>query len=181
MKIKFLSWTQRKEIELENLRGADLCGANLCDADLYDANLRGANLYGANLCDANLRGANLCGANLCDADLYVADLHGANLCGANLYGANLRNANLCDNMKIKTLHTYSGLYKYEVWSFVDDKNEPWVRMGCLYKPISEWDKITIEKSNLSEFPDDNSDDSTERARAFYFARAQALLDAKRKT
>ncbi len=166
MKIKFLSWTQRKEIELENLRGADLCGANLCDADLYDADLYGADLRNANLHGANLRGA---------------DLRGADLRGADLYGANLRNANLCDNMKIKTLHTYSGLYKYEVWSFVDDKNEPWVRMGCLYKPISEWDKITIEKSNLSEFPDDNSDDSTERARAFYFARAQALLDAKRKT
>jgi hypothetical protein len=34
MKIKFLAWTGKADIELANLSGANLCGANLCGANL---------------------------------------------------------------------------------------------------------------------------------------------------
>jgi hypothetical protein len=72
------------------------------------------------------------------------------------------------------------LYRYEVWAFVTEKNVPWVRMGCLYKSVQDWDAIGIRSSNLSEFPDDQSEASEERARAFEFARAQALINAAKK-
>jgi len=99
MKIKFLQYTDKQEIELANLyganlRGADLYGANLRGADLYGAYLRGADLYDANLRGADLRGADLYDANLRGADLYGANLRGADLCGAYLRGADLRGAYL---------------------------------------------------------------------------------------
>jgi Family of unknown function (DUF5758)/Pentapeptide repeats (8 copies) len=104
MKIKFLAWTGKADIELANLRGAnlsnaDLSGADLSSADLSVANLRGANLSGANLSNADLSGADLYSAglsvaNLLGADLCGADLRGADLCGADLSVANLRVANL---------------------------------------------------------------------------------------
>jgi hypothetical protein len=51
-------------------------------------------------------------------------------------------------------------------------------MGCFYKSVADWDTIGIRKSNPKEFRDDGSEASEERARAFEFARTQALLDAK---
>ena len=178
-----------------NLRGANLCGANLCGANLCGANLCGANLCGANLCDADLCGANLCGANLCnanlcdadlcdadlrganlrDADLCDADLRGANLRGADLRGANLCGANLCDaDLKVSAMEIFTGLYQYTCWAIVSMDGVPWVRMGCLWKTIEEWDRVGIRKSNPSEFPDDDSEKCNRRARAFEFTRSAAL-------
>jgi len=51
-------------------------------------------------------------------------------------------------------------------------------MGCFCKTVAEWDKIGIRASNPREFPDNKSAASEERARAFEFARTQALIDAK---
>ena len=170
-----------------NLTGADLTGANLTGAYLTGANLRGANLAdadltGAYLGDANLRGANLAGANLSGANLTGAYLAGANLTGAYLTGAYLTDANLTSahltDAKIATLHVYSGLYRYEVWAFTTEQGAACVRMGCFYKSVADWDTIGIRKSNRNEFPDDGSEASEGRARAFEFARTQALLDAK---
>jgi len=47
-------------------------------------------------------------------------------------------------------------------------------MGCLFKSLEDWDKIGIRNSNLSEFPDDGSERSEERAAAFEFAKATGL-------
>jgi len=156
-----------------NLRGADLSGANLRGADLSGADLRGANLSGANLRDANLR----------DADLRDADLRGANLSGANLRGANLRDANLRDadlrgadlrDAEIQALRVFTGLYSYQVWAVLFEDGSRWVRMGCLFKSLDDWEKIGIRKSNASEFPDDGSERCEERVRAFEFAKDAAL-------
>ena len=133
------------------------------------ANLAGANLAGAYLAGAYLAGANLAGAYLADANLAGANLAGANLDGANLDGAYLDGAN-----RIKILEVYTGLYKYQCWAVVTDRGIPWVRMGCLWKSLEEWDTIGIRKSNTSEFRDDGSERSERRARAFEFTRAQAV-------
>jgi len=143
--------------------GADLCGADLCGA-----NLRGANLRGADLCGADLCGADLCGADLCDANLRGADLRDANLRDANLCGANLR------GIKIKSIRIFSGLYRYQVFSILAMDGKRFVKMGCLFKSLEEWDKVGILKSNESEFPDDGSRKSQERAEAFEFAKNEAL-------
>ena len=76
--------------------------------------------------------------------------------------------------KLKILKGFSGLYRYNVWAVLFDDGSRWVRMGCLFKSLDDWDKITIRASNLSEFPDDGSDKSEERAAAFEFAKAAAL-------
>ncbi len=127
-----------------------------------------ANLNGANLYRANLNGANLNGANLNGANLYRASLDGASLDGASLNGA------LIDGKPIVTLRVFSGLYKYTVQAVLFQDGSRWVRMGCLWKSLDEWESIGIRKSNLSEFPDDGSDRCEERVAAFEFAKAAAL-------
>ena len=156
--------------------GADLGGADLGDADLGGADLHGADLGGANLRGANLRGADLHGADLGDANLRGADLGGANLRGADLRSADLGGADL-RGKKIQALRAFAGLYKYQVWAYVLEDGTPCVRMGCLYKTVSEWDVVTIRESNTGEFPNDGSPRCEQRARAFAFARSEALIMA----
>jgi hypothetical protein len=148
--------------------GANLCGANLFDADLRGADLFDADLRGANLFDADLFGADLFVADLSGADMIDADLRGANLCGADLCGADLF------GVKIKSLKAFSGLYRYQVFAILATNGKRYVKMGCLFKSLEEWEKIGILKSNESEFPDDGSRKSLERKEAFEFARNAAL-------
>ena len=107
-------------------------------------------------------------AVLRDADLRDADLRDADLRGADLTGA----------VKIKALVAIQGNYPYEIWAYVSSDGVPYVRMGCLTYTIQKWDEITIERSNVSEFPDDGSPKSLARVRAFRFAREEALILAK---
>jgi uncharacterized protein YjbI with pentapeptide repeats len=162
--------------------------ANLRGADLTDADLRGADLRGANLTDADLRGADLTGADLTGADLRGADLRDVYLTGANLTGAYLRDvyltgANLTgaylrdangEKKKIVTMRVFAGLYEYQVWAVLFEDGSRWIRMGCLWKSMDEWESVGIRKSNLSQYPDDGSDKSEERVAAFEFAKAAAL-------
>ena len=166
-----------------NLRDADLRGANLRDADLRGADLGGANLRdadlrGANLRDADLRGADLGDADLGDADLRGADLRGADLGGADLRGADLGDADLGGAGEISALRVLTGLYQYQCMAIVTESGAPWVRMGCLWKSVEEWDRIGIRSSNTSEFPDDGSPKCEERVRAFEFVRDMALRMAE---
>jgi len=122
----------------------------------------------ANLSGANLSGANLYGATLRDANLRDADLYGATLRGANLYGSN------GEKQKIVTMRVFSGLYPYQVQAALFQDKSRWVRMGCLFYSLEEWEKIGIRNSNLNEFPNDGSDKCEERVAAFEFAKAAAL-------
>jgi hypothetical protein len=74
---------------------------------------------------------------------------------------------------------FSGLYPYECWAFATAEGCPWVRMGCLWKPVDEWDAIGIRDSNLGQFPNDGSETCEQRVRAFDFTRAEALRLAER--
>ena len=155
--------------------------ANLRDAVVRavaaKANLRGANLSGANLIGAYLIGAYLGGAYLRGANLRGAYLSGAYLIGAYLRGAYLSGAKL-DGLIVARMACYSGLYAYAAHAVVSDAGEPWVRMGCLWHSVEEWDRIGIRNSNPREYPDDGSFASEERVRAFEFARASALAMAE---
>ena len=130
------------------------------------ANLRDA-VVRAVAAKANLRGANLSGANLIGAYLIGAYLRGAYLSGAKL-----------DGLIVARMACYSGLYAYAAHAVVSDAGEPWVRMGCLWHSVEEWDRIGIRNSNPREYPDDGSFASEERVRAFEFARASALAMAE---
>lgn len=93
-----------------------------------------------------------------------ADLRGADLSSANLSGG-----------KIVSLRAYSSsLYPYQVWAVLFENGSRWVRMGCLWKSLDDWERVGIRKSNLSEFPDDGSERCEKRAAAFEFAKAAAL-------
>ena len=141
---------------------------NLAEAVESHANLSGADLYGADLSDAKLYGANLYGANLSCADLSHANLSNVNLSGANLYGADLY------GKKIHSMRIFSGLYKYTVHAVLFIDGSRWVRMGCLFKSLEEWEKIGIRDSNPSEFPNDGFEKCEERVAVFEFATAAAL-------
>ena len=145
-------------VKLAYENGADLSGADLSGAYLSGAYLRGADLRGADLSGAYLSGAYLSGAYLNGADLSGAYLSGAYLSGA----------------KIETMRVFTGLYEYVVWAVLFEDGSRWVRMGCLFKSLEGWEKIGIRKSNVSEYPDDGSDRSEERALAFEFAKAAAM-------
>jgi uncharacterized protein YjbI with pentapeptide repeats len=150
-----------------------LSGANLRGADLSRADLRGANLSGANLSGADLSGANLRGADLSGADLRGANLRGADLSRADLRRADLRGANL-SRKKVHSMSVFTGLYRYEVWAVLFCDGTRWVRMGCLWKSLDEWERIGIRKSNPSQYPDDGSEKCEERVAAFEFAKASVL-------
>ena len=69
---------------------------------------------------------------------------------------------------------FTGLYKYQCWAVVTDQGVPWLRMGCLWKSLEEWDSIGgIRPSNTSEFPNDGSEKCEQRVRAYEFTRAEA--------
>ena len=103
-----------------------------------------------------------------------ANLIGADLRDANLRGADLRGANLIGGLKIKTVRVYAGLYRYISMAILSSDGTPWVRMGCLWNTVEDWDRIGIRASNSDEFPDDGSERCEERVRAFDFTRAAAL-------
>jgi hypothetical protein len=168
----------RADLRNADLRDADLRGADLRNADLRNADLRGADLRNADLRDADLRGADLRNANLSNADLREADLRNANLSRAYLYYANLRGAYLSEGLIASTVRAMDGLYKYPCWAVVASDGTPWVRMGCLWKTVEEWDRIGIRNSNPEEFKRESSEDSARRARTFYFVREEALILAK---
>jgi uncharacterized protein YjbI with pentapeptide repeats len=157
------------------LGGADLSGAYLGGAYLGGADLSGANLSRVDLSGANLSRVDLSGANLSRANLSGVDLSRANLSGANLSGVDLSGTDL----KIHALEVFTGLYPYQCWAFVTDQGVPWVRMGCLWKTVEEWDQIGIRKSNVIEFPDDGSEKCERRVRAFEFTRTAALAMAEK--
>ena len=93
---------------------------------------------------------------------------------ANLSRANLKGA-LIDGKPIVNLRQidYSA-YSWQIQAILFEDGSRWVRMGCLFKSLEEWDKIGIRNSNLSSYPDDGSDRSEERVAAFDFAKAAAL-------
>ena len=107
-------------------------------------------------------------ANLRGANLVCANLDGANLRGANLDGANLH------GLRAAAMSVFSGLYEYQCWAVVSREGIPWVRMGCLWKSVEEWDRIGIRQSNVREFPNDGSEKCERRVRAFNFTKAEAL-------
>ena len=162
------------------LTGADLTGADLTDAvlrraDLTGAVLRRAVLTGADLSRADLTGADLRRADLADAVLTGAVLTGADLSRAVLSGAVLSGAVLSGAGKILALRALTGLYRYPIYIMVSEGLIPWVWMGCQHRTVEEWDTMGgVRDSRVSEFPNDGSIESERRARAFVFARAEAL-------
>jgi uncharacterized protein YjbI with pentapeptide repeats len=125
------------------------------------------------LVEAVSKNANLRGADLCEANLSGAYLSGANLSGAYLRRANLSGA-VIDDKKVSAMRVFTGLYDYEVWAVLYEDGSRWVRMGCLFESLDEWEKIGIRKSNLKQYPDDGSDACEERVAAFEFAKAAVL-------
>ena len=90
---------ERRGLQLElgrsaNLAGADLAGRDLSDFFLQRKALARANLAGAKLMDANLRGSNLVAADLRGAQLQRADLDNAKMRYAWLERADLTGATL---------------------------------------------------------------------------------------
>jgi hypothetical protein len=55
------------------------------------------------------------------------------------------------------------LYKYYCGAWVDKKVE-WIQLGCFTRKRSDWDKDFW--NNPNEFPDDNSEKSNSRLRAY---------------
>jgi hypothetical protein len=139
-------------------------------------------LYGANLCGADLSEANLIRTDFTRADLSDADLYGADISWADFYKTNITRTAFYGSkycgMTFAAVVVMVGLYRYQCWAVVTTDGTPFVRMGCLWHSVAEWDAIGIRNSNTTEFPDDGSDISEERAEAFELMRAKALRMAE---
>jgi uncharacterized protein YjbI with pentapeptide repeats len=123
--------------------------------------------------------ADLREADLRGADLRGADLYGAYLRGANLRGADLRGADLDGISRVEKMMVFSGLYDYVVYAVLKQDGTRWIRMGCLWKTIEDWECIGIHNTNPSQFPIDGTFKSEQRLRAYQFAKATVLaLEAK---
>ena len=122
---------------------------------------------------ADLRRADLRRADLRRANLYGANLYGADLRGADLRDANLRGAN-GEKKPVAQMRVFSGLYPYVVYAVLFQDGSRWVRMGCLWYSLEDWEKIGIRNSNTGEFPNDGSEKCEERVAAFEFAKATVL-------
>ena len=107
-------------------------------------------------------------------------LDGANLYGANLYGASLDGASL-DGKKVDSMRVFNGMYRHTVYAVLFQDGQRWIRMGCLWMSLDEWEKIGIRNSNLTEYPDDGSDKCEERVAAFEFAKNTVLRMKLRST
>ena len=118
--------------------------------------------------------ASLSCANLSRADLSGANLSFVDLSGANLYCAKVKGA-VINGRLIENLHVISySSYPYQIQAILFQDGSRWVRMGCLFKSLEDWEKIGIRKSNIGSYPDDGSERSEERAAAFEFAKAAAM-------
>jgi hypothetical protein len=162
--------TVKQAVEQAILSSADLYSADLSSANLSSADLSRANLYSADLYSANLSCANLSCANLSSADLSSANLYSADLSSANLSSA------LIDKKTIANLRQINvSSYPYQIQAVLFLDGSRWIRMGCLWKSLEDWKRDGgILNSNPSEFPNDRSEKSKERAAAFAFAKAAAL-------
>ena len=98
---------------------------------------------------------------------------GGTVAGCTVSGGTVSYCTVSDK-PLAVLKGYSGLYDFNVWAVLFADGSRWVRMGCLFKSLEDWEKIGIRKSNLSQYPDDGSDACEERVRAFNFAREAAL-------
>ena len=95
--------------------------------------------------------------------LIEAIISGANLYGAYLYGANLSGANY-RNIKIKKLFLSNTLYTYLAGSIISEDNKQYIILGCHCRLVSDWERDFW--NNNSEFPNDGSEKSENRKRAF---------------
>ena len=69
---------------------------------------------------------------------------------------------------------FTGTYDYHIMVAITKNGERFIHMGCLHYSFEKWETVGIRKSNLSEFPDDGSERSEARVRAFEFAKQTAL-------
>ena len=133
---------------------------------------------GGDFCGGDFRGGDFCGGDFWGGNFLGGNFRGGDFCGGDFRGGNFRGGNFLGG-KIKgqeaaKLRAYCSLYCYQVSAVLMPDGSRWVQMGCLFKSLEDWEKIGIRKSNLSEFPDDGSDASEERAAAFEFAKSAAL-------
>jgi uncharacterized protein YjbI with pentapeptide repeats len=142
-----------------NFRGGDFRGGNFLGGDFRGGYFRGGDFRGGDFRGGNFRGGNFLGG----------DFRGGNFLGGNFLGGNVA------GMAAAKLQSVASLYPYSAWAVLYANGERWVKMGCLFKSLEAWESEGgIRNSNLSEFPDDGSERSEERAHLFEFAKGVAL-------
>ena len=114
------------------------------------------------------------GADLRGAYLRGADLGGAYLRGADLRGAYLRGADL-QGVKISNADVFTGLYAYLVMPVIAEDGTEYIRMGCFFRTVVEWE--TDFWNNPKEFP--NNGDTPSKLRWMAYQTALAWLDINR--
>ena len=76
------------------------------------------------------------------------------------------NCTLGDNCTLgyNKFFSSNNLYKYVCFTYINNKNEEIIQLGCFTRTRKEWEDDFW--NNEKEFPNDNSDKSNARLRAF---------------
>ena len=161
--------TEREAGRRPDLRGSNLSGSNLSDSNLSDSDLSYSDLRGSDLRGSNLRGSNLRDSNLSDSNLSDSDLSGSNLSDSNLSDSNL------NGVKIKKSTVFTGLYKYIVMPVIAIDGAEYIRMGCFFRTVAEWQGNFW--NNPQEFP--NNGDMPSKLRWMAYQTALVWLGLNR--
>ena len=165
---------RRPDLSYSDLRDSDLSDSNLSYSDLRYSNLRGSNLRGSNLSYSDLSYSNLRGSNLRDSNLSGSDLSDSDLSGSNLSDSNLSDSNL-NGVKIKKSTVFTGLYKYIVMPVIAIDGAEYIRMGCFFRTVAEWQGNFW--NNPQEFP--NNGDMPSKLRWMAYQTALVWLGLNR--
>jgi hypothetical protein len=148
------------------------------DATFTNATFTHASFANVRFTDVRFTNASFTHASFTNVRFTDVRFTNASFTNASFDNASFDNARFSDvrfdGIETKSVRFLSSLYKYRQWALLAKNGTRYVRMGCLFHTLDEWEKIGIRKSNLKEFPDDGSDESEERVAAFEFAKQAAL-------
>ena len=114
-----------------------------------------------------------------NVDLSNLDLSGINFDNSRFYNSSFDHSSFdhssLNDIKIKKIAFFYGLYKYSVIAILSEEKEQFVIMGCFNRTRKEWEKDFW--NNRSEFQNDGSIGS--KLRVFAFETACKWLDLQK--
>ena len=148
-------------------------GCTVYNCTVTDCKVSGGTVYNCTVTDCKV---SYCKVTNCKVS--YCKVSGGTVFGCTVFGCKVSDCTVTDctvfGKPAIEIKGFSGLYKYNVWAVLFADGSRWVKMGCLFYSLDEWERIGIRKSNMSEFPNDSSEKCEERVRAFEFAKATAL-------
>ena len=153
-------------------------GGTVYNCTVFGCTFSGCTVSDCTVTDCTVFGCTVSNCTVFHCKVSTCKVSGCTVFGCTVFGCKVSDCTVTDctvfGKPAIEIKGFSGLYKYNVWAVLFADGSRWVKMGCLFYSLDEWERIGIRKSNMSEFPNDSSEKCEERVRAFEFAKATAL-------